>query len=295
MILKKTIINGKDVYEPISYEDALVYNNKDELLFTSDDEKDEFEDKVELIDDINEKIEDLNEQIDNIIEELDDTGKSKYFSLLEEKRDMLNDLKKNYSTDTEDTLDKIEDELDEIEDEINKFNDEGVDFNDVKIKNNSKNVEFDSLNGQNNVSFERDFKDKFSSVFDNIFNGKKNNKMKNIIFTLPFMSKNDLHELVEKILNDDEKYKELNIVVILPFLDKEYCDQLFMRFVLEGKACKHSIVTIVPFVSKTCLSKFVDEYINGKYQDVEMNMLYQFLDSEDVKKVFNYILSKTND
>ena len=102
-------------------------------------------------------------------------------------------------------------------------------------------------------------------------------------------------ELVEKILNDDEKYKELNIVVILPFLDKEYCDQLFMRFVLEGKACKHSIVTIVPFVSKTCLSKFVDEYINGKYQDVEMNMLYQFLDSEDVKKVFNYILSKTND
>ena len=29
MILKKTIINGKDVYEPISYEDALVYNNKD--------------------------------------------------------------------------------------------------------------------------------------------------------------------------------------------------------------------------------------------------------------------------
>lgn len=141
MILKKTIINGKDVYEPISYEDALVYNNKDELLFTSDDEKDEFEDKVELIDDINEKIEDLNEQIDNIIEELDDTGKSKYFSLLEEKRDMLNGLKKNYSTDTEDTLDKIEDELDEIEDEINKFNDEGVDFNDVKIKNNSKNVD----------------------------------------------------------------------------------------------------------------------------------------------------------
>ena len=29
MILKKTIINGKDVYEPISYEDALVNNNKD--------------------------------------------------------------------------------------------------------------------------------------------------------------------------------------------------------------------------------------------------------------------------
>ena len=42
MILKKTIINGKDVYEPISYEDALVYNNKDELLFTSDDEKDDY-------------------------------------------------------------------------------------------------------------------------------------------------------------------------------------------------------------------------------------------------------------
>lgn len=49
MILKKTIINGKDVYEPISYEDALVYNNKDELLFTSDDEKVNLKIKLNLL------------------------------------------------------------------------------------------------------------------------------------------------------------------------------------------------------------------------------------------------------
>ena len=47
MILKKTIIDGKEIYEPINYEEALEYQNKDELIFTSDDEKEEFEEKIE--------------------------------------------------------------------------------------------------------------------------------------------------------------------------------------------------------------------------------------------------------
>ena len=46
MILKKTIIDGKEIYEPINYEEALEYQNKDELVFTSDDEKEEFEEKI---------------------------------------------------------------------------------------------------------------------------------------------------------------------------------------------------------------------------------------------------------
>lgn len=78
--------------------------------------------------------------------------------------------------------------------------------------------------------------------------------------------------------------------MIFPFLDKKDCDKLFMQFVIEGKDCKYPIVALAPFVSQECLSKLVDEYLNGKYQDVEMSTLYPFLDKKDVKRVFNHII-----
>ena len=65
-----------------------------------------------------------------------------------------------------------------------------------------------------------------------------------------------------------------------------------IKFVNEGKECKHPIVTLAPFVSKKCLSEIVDEYVNGNYQHVEMSMLYPFLDKKDVKRVFNYMIQK---
>ena len=72
MILKKVIIDGKVVYEPISFEEALAYPNKDELIFSSDDEKDEFEEKLEELEELAEKLEELNEKVEEIIDHLDD-------------------------------------------------------------------------------------------------------------------------------------------------------------------------------------------------------------------------------
>ena len=73
MILRKVVINGKVHYKKISYEDALKYPNKEELVFTDEDEKDDFEDDlfdIEL-DEIDEKCEELNNEIDRIEDELD--------------------------------------------------------------------------------------------------------------------------------------------------------------------------------------------------------------------------------
>ena len=47
MILKKILLeDGKVTYEEISFKDALNYENKNDLVFTSEDEKEEFFDQV---------------------------------------------------------------------------------------------------------------------------------------------------------------------------------------------------------------------------------------------------------
>ena len=51
MILRKIIINDKEVYEPISKEDALKLDDKSILTFTSEDEEDEFEELLEEMED----------------------------------------------------------------------------------------------------------------------------------------------------------------------------------------------------------------------------------------------------
>lgn len=52
MILRKIIEDGKTKYEEISFEDALKYENKNELVFTDEDEQDEFEDRLEELEDL---------------------------------------------------------------------------------------------------------------------------------------------------------------------------------------------------------------------------------------------------
>ena len=216
MVLKKVIIDGKVVYEPISFEEALAYPNKDELVFSSDDEKEEFEEKLEELEDIDDDDEPVTIKVD---------GKKIHL---------------------------------------------GKDFSNMG----------------------KDYGEMFENIFSGAFGGKNNRKVNSLVTALPFMDKEDLHELVDKILAESEEYKDLSLVMVFPFLDKKDCDKLFMQFVIEGKDCKYSVVALAPFVSQECLSKLVDEYINGKYQDVEMSMLYPFLDKKDVKRVFNHIIQK---
>ena len=118
-------------------------------------------------------------------------------------------------------------------------------------------------------------------------------KSSNIIAALPFLSEEDIHKIVEEILQNSEEYKDLNLVAVMPFLSKSDRDALFMKFVVENKNENHKyIYGIAPFVSSECMSKFVDGFIEGKYQDVNINGLYPFMNNSDVKRVFDYIISK---
>ena len=66
MILKKVMIDNKVVFEEISFEDALKYENKEELVFTDEYEQDEFEDALEELEEAKEEIEELEEELKDL-------------------------------------------------------------------------------------------------------------------------------------------------------------------------------------------------------------------------------------
>lgn len=224
MILKKIIINNKEVFETISFEEALKLENHDSLIFTNEDEEVEFFDKVEELEEL--------EELNNI----------------------------NYDKDEED----------EERTETNESNHQ-------------------SFKSKFNFNFEN-FGEMFGSIFGK---SNKNSKSNKLISALPFMSEEDIHKIVEEILQNSEEYQDINLVAVMPFLSKMDRDALFMKFIVETDNDNHKyIYGIAPFVSTECFTKFVDGFIDGKYQDVNINALYPFMNNSDVKRVFDYIISK---
>ena len=82
MILRRIIEDGKTKYEEISFEDALEYENKNELVFTDEDEQDEFEDRLEELEDLDDDEDEQDEFEDRLeeLEDLDDVEDIHYFN-----------------------------------------------------------------------------------------------------------------------------------------------------------------------------------------------------------------------
>ncbi len=120
--------------------------------------------------------------------------------------------------------------------------------------------------------------------------GNKSGKRSTIVAALPFMSDEDLSQLVDDMIADPQAYKDkgLSPVVVAPFLNKEDCDRLF----LQGGAQGGQLVGMAPFVSADCLDRFVDEYVEGKHPDAPIDWLYPFLPAHSLRKVFKHELDK---
>ena len=58
MILKKVIENDKEIYVPISFEEAVKIHDKTQLVFSSEDEEDEFEEYLDELEEAEEEEED---------------------------------------------------------------------------------------------------------------------------------------------------------------------------------------------------------------------------------------------
>lgn len=249
MILKKTIQNEKTVYAPITFEEAIKdRDEKDDFIFTDDDEKKNF-------DDILAQIEKAESQTTNGSEENDQSA-----SVDDDDED------NNDNGDDDDTVlswDTVKSALKQA----GQFAKKGIHVVDASLGN----------------------------LFSG-FGGEKSKKANKLMQILPFLDDEDVHEIVEDILSDPTKYDGLNLSCVMPFLDEKDCDALFLKIALDAdKKYEHSLVSLAPFVSEECLSKLVDKFVSGELQDVDMDRLYPFLSSKDVKRLFKYIVSKKDE
>lgn len=217
MIMKKILVNGTEVYQPVSKEEAAeCVKNKEKLIFTSEDEEEEFY----------EKLEQQEEEGDEITEEINDlflSGKFKEKS-------------------PEEIANHISEKIEQ------KFNSKGIPK-------------------------------------------EKNRKIAKLINMLPFMEDEDIHELVEGVLKQEDSLKDISITELLPFMSREDCDAIFLKS-LEEENYNFKPSSIAPFVSDECLSKVVDLYIEGKFATDDMDDLYPFLSSKDIKRLFKHIMSE---
>ncbi len=275
MILKKVTVDGKETYVPIDMAQALRCKATEALIFTDEDEKD-------ALADLEEKLMDVRDLLGSI-----DPKTSKSRQELEEARQELSQIMDELGDiQTMEPLEGVMDRLDELEDHLSDLEDEVED----ELEDEQERPDLGSqihirING-------KDFGKRIKTAFGDLFGKRSDPKLSKLIGALPFMDKADLHELVDKLLAGDPACKDLDLVTVMPFLDARDCDALFMRCLEGGLDEKGGLTAMAPFVSKECLSAFVEGYVSGKYQDVEINTLYPFLDSKDVKKVFQYILEK---
>lgn len=110
-----------------------------------------------------------------------------------------------------------------------------------------------------------------------------------LLALLPFMEEDDLHDLVTELIADPESFEQMKLSAILPFLSSEDCDALFLACMQRENGCE-DMTTVAPFVSQACLSRVVDGYLEGRYPDLDIDALYPFLKSEDIRRLFYSIL-----
>lgn len=118
---------------------------------------------------------------------------------------------------------------------------------------------------------------------------KSRSKSSKLVSMLPFLDDEDIHQLMEKILAKDELFKDLNIMSMLPFLSSEDASRLFRKALEQGSDINP--IQIAPFIDDEELSIVIDDYMNGKYPDLDVDSLYPFLSSKDVKRLFEYMLT----
>lgn len=216
---------------------------------------------------------------------------------IEEKKIKLN-LKRN--SHQERLLEMVEDllgHLEDLEEEVDDLNDEIValyeEINESKgsgsRSSKKESYKFESIEDISKIINKAFGKLKETINFDFI-NNDKNSKTKTLVSLLPYLDDEELEEIADMIINNHEELKGLKLATIFPFLSQKKCDEIFLAKMTT--LSQNEVSSIVPFVSPKTLSNLVDEYIAGRLTKVNMNIVYPFLDKEDIKRIFFYELNK---
>ncbi len=115
-------------------------------------------------------------------------------------------------------------------------------------------------------------------------------KESRLIRLLPYMGKDETHEVARMILEDDELIREVDMSCVLPFLSKDDCGAIFLRAIeVAGGA---DLGMIAQYVDEQVLSGVVDSYLAGELDGLDVDALYPFLADKDIKKIFLHIVGK---
>lgn len=137
------------------------------------------------------------------------------------------------------------------------------------------------------IKWTRRVADNVGDFFAKITAPKKSEKL---IKMIPYMEEEDVHEIVVDLLRDEESLRDIDIEELLPVLKPNDCDSLFLVAIKVGNK-KLVPENIAPYVSRECLSKVVDGYLSGEYADLDIDSLYPYLSSSDIKRVFYHVMS----
>ncbi len=243
MILRKKIEEGKETYEKISFNEATKLD-KSELVFTTEDEEDEYDDfleeKEDKIDGLDDKLDDLNDQLDNIEDELDDLnekgGNEEQKESLKAKRAELLNL------------------ISSLKKEMKAF---------ANAKDKDVNIAFDfKFKGDDkNIFFLLPFlgKEKVQVIAKEKLAGNPKYEKIDLSYLLPFMSKEANDEIFMSCLKDKTYAKEL--FKFAPFVSKSSLDYLCDEY-CKGNLDYIDINKFYPFMSKESINKIFDYYLS---------------------------------
>lgn len=241
MILVKKMENDKETFEKINLKEALNYS-KDDLIFTTEDDEEEYDDYLE----------DLEEEKEEKIIEIEDEIYS-----LEDKLDNLKDAYEDNEEDGRYVTKKLE-----YESKIEKLKAK------MMILKNTKNKD---IHLDFNPFFDIDLDDKKIYGLLPFLGSEKvkyiaeeklkgNDKFKKVKFVslLPFMKTKDVDEIFKMALND-EKYVE-ELITFAPFVSKEVLDKLCDDY-CSSKYQYVDINKFYPFMSSSAISKLFDYFL----------------------------------
>lgn len=141
----------------------------------------------------------------------------------------------------------------------------------------------------------KDLGKKIKEGTDSLFGRDKsidpNSTEAKLLKLLPYMNKDETHEVFEKIMAKDETLAAVDIATVMPFLTADDCDALFIRCIELGNE-NYDIAKAIPFVSEECLAKAVSGYISGEYDKLTIEKLYPFLPDKEIKRLFYHIISE---
>ena len=109
----------------------------------------------------------------------------------------------------------------------------------------------------------------------------------NIKKMLPFLGKKELYELAQKISDHNDSINEIRLDDVIPFMSNTSLVMLARQRQREGK----DIRMFYPFLPSSFYHEVIQDYIDGKEIDIDLNKAYPFMANDDLHLLLQYAIN----